>query len=377
MQFKARSFLDKYNSMSVSARAGIWFTICGFIQRGISFITVPIFTRLLTPDQYGIVIVFNSWESLISILCTLNLFAGGFNNGMLKYKSRRDEYVSVIQSLITVITAFWILVYFAGHKLFTDLIEMDTGLVLIMFAQILSTAALSLWSAKERYVFKYKILVIITILNAALASVIPIIAILFSAPEHGGETRIIAHAVSIVTVCGAIYIFNLARGKRLFDKDIWKESFLFNITLLPHYLSTMILNQADRIMIKKMVGASEAAIYGVAYSAAMIMNIMVTAINNSFAPWLYEKLEKKDYKDVPQVANKMFLGLSLVIVMLIAFAPECVLILAGRKYSDAVKIIPAVASSLYFILCIRYLLMLNSFIKKIGLLPLLLLPEHC
>lgn len=91
---------------------------------------------------------------------------------------------------------------------------------------------------------------------------------------------------------------------------------------------------------------------------------MVTAINNSFAPWLYEKLEKKDYKDVPQVANKMFLGLSLVIVMLIAFAPECVLILAGRKYSDAVKIIPAVASSLYFIFMYQIFANVEFFYKK-------------
>lgn len=364
MQNKFTKFSDRYKHMSAPAKAGLWYTICGFLQRGINFVTVPIFTRILTTDQYGIVSVFNSWESLVSILCTLNLFAGGFNNGMLKYKDRRDEYVSVIQGLVTVITAVWVVIYFIGHPFFTNLLELNTELVLMLFAQVLATAALSLWSAKERYVFKYRHLVIITLVNALLGSVIPIIAIYLSAPEHGAEARIVAHAGSVVMICGAVYIFNLAKGKKFYDKLIWKGAFLFNLPLLPHYLSTMVLNQADRIMIQKMVGSSEAGLYSVAYSAAMILNIMVTAINNSFAPWLYGKLEKKDYKEVPQVANMMFLGLALVLVMLIAFAPECIYVLAGSKYSDAVKIIPAVASSLYFIFMYQIFANVEFFYEK-------------
>ena len=46
-------YIEKYKSMSVQARAALWFVACSFLQKGISFITVPIFTRLLTTDQYG------------------------------------------------------------------------------------------------------------------------------------------------------------------------------------------------------------------------------------------------------------------------------------------------------------------------------------
>lgn len=59
-----------YKNLSVSMKAALWFTICGFVQKGISFITLPIFTRLLTTAQYGIVSVYVSWVGLISILCT-------------------------------------------------------------------------------------------------------------------------------------------------------------------------------------------------------------------------------------------------------------------------------------------------------------------
>ena len=82
--------------MSIASKAALWFTICGFVQKGISFITVPIFTRLLTTEQYGVVSIFYSWESIFIIFCTLNLFSGVFNNGMIKYENDRDGFLHCV-----------------------------------------------------------------------------------------------------------------------------------------------------------------------------------------------------------------------------------------------------------------------------------------
>ncbi|MBE6004146.1 MAG: hypothetical protein E7232_08725 [Lachnospiraceae bacterium] len=342
-------FIEKYRGMTTPAKAGLWFTISAFMQRGIAFLTTPIFTRILTTEQYGIVSVYNTWEQLIVVLCTLNLFYGGFNNGMRDYKDGRDEYVSAIQGLITAITIVWIVVYFIGRHFWEDLLDMKPHIVMLMFLQIVTGAALSLWAARERFEFKYKSLVIVTVTNTFLGAVIPIIAILLVAPEYGAEARIISHALSIACVCGCIYFYNLIKGKVFFSKEIWNVAFLFNLPLLPHYLSTMILNHSDRIMISKMVGSSEAGIYSVAYSAAMILNILSTSINHSFAPWIYVEIDRKEYKRIARVGNAMFVGLALVLMALIAFAPEAIYVFAGSKYTDAVRIVPSVAASLYFI----------------------------
>ena len=357
-------FLQKYRNMSIPAKAGLWFTICGFLQKGISFITTPIFTRILTVKQYGVVSVFNTWVELISILCTFNLFLGGFNNGMRDYKDRRDEYVSAIQGLITFITIVWICIYIAFHSLWNDLLEMNTSIVLLMFAQILASSALSLWAARERFEFRYKLLVVLTISNTLLGTVIPILAILVSSPENGANARRVSHAFSIIILCGCVYIYNIKNGKTVFSKELWKSAFLFNLPLLPHYLSTMVLNHSDRIMISKMVGSSEAGIYSVAYSAAMILNILATSINQSFAPWIYGEIDKKEYSKISKTGNAMFIGMALVLMVMIAFAPECVYFFAGSKYTDAVKIIPSVASSLYFIFMYQIFANVEFYFKR-------------
>ena len=51
----------KYNSMSVETKAALWFAMCNFINKGIAMIVVPLYTRMLTTEEYGTYTVFQSW----------------------------------------------------------------------------------------------------------------------------------------------------------------------------------------------------------------------------------------------------------------------------------------------------------------------------
>ena len=84
---------SKYRSLSIQARAALWFTICSFLQKGISFITVPIFTRLMSTEEYGTYTVYLSWLQILTILTSLYLFNGVYDNAMAKYEKQRDANV--------------------------------------------------------------------------------------------------------------------------------------------------------------------------------------------------------------------------------------------------------------------------------------------
>ena len=51
-------------------------------------------------------------------------------------------------------------------------------------------------------------------------------------------------------------------------------------------------------MINKMCGIAQAGIYGLAHNVGMLMNILTSAINSAFIPWMYRKLKEKDEKDI-------------------------------------------------------------------------------
>ena len=76
---------SKYNLMPIQVKASFWFLICSFLQKGISVITTPIFTRLLTTSEYGQFDVFNSWLGIITIIVSMNLYAEVYTQGMIKF----------------------------------------------------------------------------------------------------------------------------------------------------------------------------------------------------------------------------------------------------------------------------------------------------
>lgn len=338
----------KYLKMSIPAKAALWFAICGMLQKGIQFLITPVFTRLLTTVQYGRINVYLSWYNIISMFLTLNLYMGGFNNGMIQNEDRRSEYLSAIQGLVVTITVGLYVVFLLTKRFWQSALEMDMTMISVMFLEILFHSSLFLWAARERFEFRYRKLVVYTVIVALLPSLAAIVGILLSPAEYGAEAKIYCNAVLIIILCAPLLVQNIIKGNNFYNKDFWIFALKFNIPLVPHYLSGIVLNQADRIMISRMVGDAEAGVYGLAYSAAMVLNVVTSAINQSFASWIYGKLKKQEYKGIKKITTPLFAGVAVLILMLIAFAPEAIAIFGGSAYKSAIWIIPSVSASLYF-----------------------------
>ncbi|MCI8352319.1 MAG: oligosaccharide flippase family protein [Clostridia bacterium] len=337
---------EKYIALSNPVKASIWFAICNILQKGISVITVPIFTRILTTEQYGIYSVYQSWYQIIAVFATLNLYYGVFNNGMLKYSKDKDGFTSAIQGLTTCITAVFLVVYIAGKSFWNNLLGLYDILIFAMFLELFFTPAYSFWAARQRYEFKYKKLVLITILIAVGSPILGIVAVLNT--TYKAEARILSFVFVQVIVGMYFYIRNLKNGKKFLDLKYWKYALLFNLPLIPHYLSQSILNQVDRIMINSMEGPDKAAIYSVAYNISTLMVLVTSAINNSFIPYTYKKIKQKEYSDIKKNANILIMLVGICTFFVVAFGPEVIKIFAPSSYYEAIWVIPPVAVSVYF-----------------------------
>ena len=102
-----------YNNMSIATKAALWFVFCNIMQKGISTITVPLFTRLLTTAEYGTYSLYISWFNILTIVTSLNLYYGVFNNALnrIRDKCERDKYVSSMQGLTITLTIVLIIIY--------------------------------------------------------------------------------------------------------------------------------------------------------------------------------------------------------------------------------------------------------------------------
>ena len=348
--------LKKYNSLSEPVKASLWYTVCNVINKGIALLSTPIFTRVLNEEQYGTFAIFQSWYSIILIFTSLNIFLGGYQKGLLLFKDDRVSFTSSQLGLTTTITLIFGLVYLVRPEFWSTLFEIPPILMFALFLELLFMPSLEFWAAKERFDFKYKKYVAVSILMTVLSLGGGVLAVLNT--EYKVEARVYTDVFAKIIFAGVLFILIFVRGKSFFSKRYWKYALFFNLPLLPHYLSNYVLSQSDRIMIGKMIGNDKAAFYSVAYTISTMMVLVVTAINNSLTPYLYKKIDdyekntiNKEYleKDIKRVTTPLFLMLAVLCLFTMLFAPEVIYIFAGDNYMEAIYVVPPVALSVYFI----------------------------
>lgn len=333
--------------MSPAVRTSFWFTICNFLQRGIALFTVPVFTRLLTTQEYGICNVYFAWVEIFIAFTSLQIPYEGLNNGLIRYEEDKDGYASAAAGLILVIT----LLVSGIYLLFHDLIDQITGLngiiMKLMFIQLLFNPPLMLWLNRERFDFRYRWPVAVTVISTVLNPVISIIAVCNT--RYKAEARIIG-SVLVQSFFGLLVLCVLMhRGKVFFKKEYWRFALRFNLPLIFYYLSQLILNQADRVMINFFDGSGKAALYSMAYTAATIMMLLVSAVNGTFAPWMYRKLKQEQEQDIQRVAGGLCLLIAGATLAMSAFAPDLLRIMATEEYREAIWIIPPVSAGVFFV----------------------------
>lgn len=125
-----------------------------------------------------------------------------------------------------------------------------------------------------------------------------------------------------------------------------------------------ILNGADKIMIERMIGASESGIYSLAYSVAMVMGLFKSALIDTIVPWLYKKINIGDIKSIGKVAYPSWLLIGGINILLIIFAPELVTFFAPVAYHDAIGVIPPVALSQLFIFLYNFFSVFEFYYAK-------------
>ncbi len=339
--------IDRYKALPKQVKASVWFLICSFLQRGISVLTTPIFTRLLSTAEYGSYNVFYSWLGIVTLFVSLNLYAGVFGQGLVKFDKERTVFASSLQGLTVTLVFAWTVIYLIFRDFWNNLFSLTTVQMLAMLLLVWTSAIFGFWATEQRVKLSYVKLVVVTLVVSVAK---PVIGIIFVVNADDKVTaRILGIALVELLCYFGLFVSQMLRGKKFFSARFWKYAVLFNLPLIPHYLSQTVLGSADRIMIEGMVGESEAGIYSLAYSISMIMTLFNTALGYTIGPWAYQKIKDRKAKYIEPIGYTSLVMIACVNILLIVFAPEIIAVFAPPSYHAAIWVIPPVAMSVYFI----------------------------
>lgn len=339
--------LHKFDNLPLAVKASIVYLIGSVISKALAYITTPIYTRMLSSEEYGQTSVFYTWQQILGILAMFNLSAGVFNNGMVDFPNKRNEYSYSMLTLSWLITSVFVIMLMILYPYIKEWLELPFNLVVLICVTFYFMPAYKFWIAKQRYEYKYKLPLFYAVLISIGSPVFAIFCI-WAFPDNRLYGRIWG-AEGFLIVVYLFFIFHIASKTHYkIDTSYWKSAFLFNLPLLPHYLSILILGGSDRIMISLLEGNQQTAYYTVAYSVAVAIVVIWSAINSSLVPYTYEKCKNNDYDSIARVTSPILFIFALICFFVCLLSPEIVKIMATNEYMEAIYVIPPVIGGVFF-----------------------------
>lgn len=339
---------NKIKILSVQKKAALAYIVANLLNKGLSYLTLPIFTRLMPTNQMGIVTTFSSWQNILYPIITLSLTSGSINVAFLEYKENRDKYESNILTISSITGFCFLIISLIFKNTLSDLLLLPESLIVLLAWIIILNPALDIWYARQRYEFQYIKVLVVSVISSFSSTCMAILFLyIYKNEKNLAVVRLISQNIPLLVIYAFFFLFIFIKGKSLFVKDIWIYALKLSLPLIVHALAKNILDLSDRLMIAQMCGNSKAGIYGTVYGISSMSLVIWSAINSSLIPDTFNKLEKKEYNELNSLLLEVMCIFGLFSLILTLFAPEILEILTTSQYYEAVYIMPAIAGGVY------------------------------
>lgn len=326
-------------------KSGIWYTVGNILIKGISFIALPLFTRLLSPEDFGKYNVFLSYENILNVILGLGL-SGTIKVAFFDYKEDFNKYFSSIVSLTVISTIlFDLMANLLILILFRNSMPSfwDTGLINLLICSSLATALYSLISTKYVIEAKYRSNLAISFLYTITNVVLSVLLCLTIFTAHRYLARILGQTLPLILLTFGIGVFYIRKYRNIFNYSYWHYSLKLGLPLILHMLSMVLLMQIGKLQIDYFLGSSATGIYSVAVTIASILTILLGSFDNAWAPWFYRGLAGEEGINLKKGNNKISAFFAFATAVFILVSPELVKIMAAAEYQEAIySLIPLI-----------------------------------
>jgi len=337
-------------------QSAIYVTFDG-LNKIVPFLMLPILTRYLSTEEYGIVAMF------IVLVSFLAVFAGISVHGSVNvnyFRMQKDEFRKYISNVFIVLI-FSTLITACALSFITDWIFAISNIptiwiwisLLIAASQFITLINLVLWQAEQRAVFYGIYSFIQIVLNAGIS------IILVVQYEYGWIGRL--SGISITTIIMAcisiILIYKRGYIKFNLNSDHQREILHFGIPVIPHVLAGWATIAIDRLLLSIFLGVSATGIYTVGHQVGMMVSIIAASFSRAYTPHIYKKLETADLNEKRRIVKHTYYYFFIILLLALflgVLAYNYLYLFVGLSFVDSSKVVPLVAlgsafTGMYFI----------------------------
>lgn len=347
---------EKKISKGLLIKSGFWYTVSNFMTRAMVFITMPIFTMLMSKTEYGNFSVFASWQAILLAFCGIEVY-GTLNRARFDFpeKNEFDGYISSSLVLSSIFTGLIFILYIACPGIFDRFFLIERKYMFILFAYLFTYPSLAMFQAKQRVEYKYK-------LSATLSSILTIasslLAVLLVTKLQDDRLlgRIVGQYGLLIIAGFCFYIYFICCSRKITVKS-WKYALRIGLPLVFSYVGSQILLSSDNLVLKHMCSAEEVSYLSVTQTTSHIMLILVQTINTAWAPWFFDMLRVNETQEIKKTYRIYLWGAIVCTFGVLLIGPEIISILGGAKYNESIYILPP------YILCGVFTVLTAQFVN--------------
>lgn len=328
-------------------------TVYNFIstvfRTGIAIFTMPLFTRLLGTAQYGRYNVYLSWFNVLT--CIISLGCGqGIQTGMYTFKEDYKRFRSSILfggfCMCLLSTVLGLLVYPFVSQFF----NLPFYVYVLLFVEAIAAYIIGFSNIAWIYEKKANLNMLVSIFIVVSTTLLSF-GLIIKWPNNSDDLylgRVLGIALPNILVAIVIGIALYVKQPVGYIRKYWAFSFAFGFPTMFHLLSHQVLTSSDRIMMERfLIDDSEIGIYSFYYTFVALLTTILNALNNSWVPFLYEDLDKKNYKSLNiRVGNYVQL-FTILTCGFILVSREVSMFFANSDYWPGMPLIPILAIVVY------------------------------
>ena len=347
---------EKPQKYGKAVNAGIGYVIGNYAIKGLSFFTIPLFTRLLGLKDYGIYSTVFAYEGILFVIIGLAIHSS-YKNARYKYRYVEEgaiegfdytTYVSATMVILLLNVGAWLLFCNLAFLAFPKLFQMSRCSLNLIILYSFGSSIVTCYSTDIGINYEYKKFILISFLNAIANICLSILFIVTIFRKKRYLGRLLGATVPMILIAIWIICRYFKRAVPRNYKLFLKWGFKYSIPIIPHGLGQAILSQFDRIMIANMAGVKYTGIYGFAYNMYSIIQITAASLDNVWNPWFFEQMDKGDVEVIKQKSILYISLMALFSSAIILISPEMIKLLGTEEYYDAVYCTPPIIAGGFF-----------------------------
>ena len=312
----------------------------------ITFLLLPLYTRILSTSEYGVVDLLNTLILLLLPIVTLQMEQALFRE-LIEVRNNNKEKKEVISSgIFTVIVQ--ILLFLAIFFIVSPFVHniYKWFLVINVIAYIFSSIFLQIARGLGDNV-RYSVGSFISALSTIIFNILFLVIIKWG-----------AYGMLLGTMLGqfscAIYLFFFLRLYKYIDlksirRDISKKMIKYSIPLVPNAVSWWVFNTSDRVVVSTLLGLSANGILSVASKFSVIYVGLYNIFNMSWTESISVHIDDSDienyFKNMFEVILNLF---SAFMVLMISFMPIIYAIMVSGKFGSGYLLVPMLLIGSFF-----------------------------